>query len=145
MDTAELSSWLGKPPNMAKRSQSNEASDRTASGSRPATSEGSLSSSGDSEQKDGNSIELIDSSSEEEDRLSSRVGDLSFAKSMPQQHADFYIDVPEIPDKDDYEHLTGHFVVDRVISQYPQQKYLVKLQSGEIDLVSFPGLPLPHF
>lgn len=47
----------------------------------------------------------------------------------------FIIDIPRIPNKDDYEHLPGHSTVACVLSQNEKDKYFVKLASGETELV----------
>ena len=41
-----------------------------------------------------------------------------------------------VDDEEDYEYLRGHYKVRRVVSEYKGERFLVKLQSGEADLVS---------
>lgn len=50
----------------------------------------------------------------------------------------FHIHVPNRSDKEDYEHLPGYFTVQRILREVKSGKYLAKLRSGEIDLVSAP-------
>ena len=56
----------------------------------------------------------------------------------PKLQNGFFVDIPKIPNKDEYEHLPGHFTVDRVLSEYSQDRYLVKLRSGEVEFVCVP-------
>jgi hypothetical protein len=53
-----------------------------------------------------------------------------------QKH--FYIDVPRLSEeeKQTYEYLPGHFTVERVLSQRKDKRYVVRLESGERDVVS---------
>lgn len=50
----------------------------------------------------------------------------------------FYIDVPQLSEKEEYEHLPGYFTVQRILREVRPGHYLVKLRSGEVDLVSMP-------
>jgi hypothetical protein len=50
----------------------------------------------------------------------------------------FHIHVPNLSDKEDYEHLPGYFTVQKILREVKSGKYLAKLRSGEIDLVSAP-------
>lgn len=51
---------------------------------------------------------------------------------------DFYIDIPHLSEKEEYEHLPGYFTVQRILREVRPDHYLVKLRSGETDLVSMP-------
>ncbi|KAJ9603867.1 hypothetical protein H2200_011388 [Cladophialophora chaetospira] len=55
---------------------------------------------------------------------------------MFQKH--FYIAVPKLSDeeKETYEYLPGHFAVERVLSQRKDKRYVVRLKSGEQNIVS---------
>ena len=57
-------------------------------------------------------------------------------KMSPRTRGGFIIEIPDIPNKDEYQHLPGHFEVSRVLSEYSASRYLVKLRSGERDIVS---------
>ena len=48
----------------------------------------------------------------------------------------FYIDIPHLLEKEEYEHLPGYFTVQRILREVRPGHYLVKLRSGEVDLVS---------
>ena len=47
-----------------------------------------------------------------------------------------YIDIPDLSDKENYEHLPGYFTVQRILREVTPGHFLVKLRSGEADLVS---------
>lgn len=54
----------------------------------------------------------------------------------PQLENGLYIDVPYLSDKEDYEHLPGYSAVLKIIRETKPGYYIVKLRSGEVDLVS---------
>ncbi|OCT52869.1 chromodomain-helicase-DNA-binding protein [Cladophialophora carrionii] len=58
----------------------------------------------------------------------------------------FYIDVPRLADevKETYDYLPGHFVVERVLSQRKDKRYIVRLESGERDITGTCPLILSH-
>ena len=56
--------------------------------------------------------------------------------SFSQEVAHVCVEVPPVPsDEDKYEYLRGHHKVRRVMAEYRGNRFLVELQSGEIDLV----------
>lgn len=57
---------------------------------------------------------------------------------QPYRKSGFYIDLPYLSDKEDYEHLPDYFNVDKILREVTPEQYLVKLKSGEVDLVSMP-------
>jgi hypothetical protein len=146
MDAADLSAWFGKPPNSPKVQENGEPADDTESGVE--SSREKLSPEETEAADAGNSdIEQPQSDGEERDELVLSSEDESFGGRTSRLHNGFFIHIPRIPNKDDYEHLPGHFTVDRVLSEYPGDKYLVKLGSGEIELVrvsKFSHFPFLH-
>jgi hypothetical protein len=55
---------------------------------------------------------------------------------QPQLVNGFYIDIPQLSDESEYEHLPGYFAVKEIIREVKPGRYLVRLGSGEVDLVS---------
>ena len=135
---ADLSSWLGKPPATSRIHETTEPleeaqSDGGSSSEQSAIEEVVITESDHSVTEE-SVIQLG-----EKDELASEE-DVVPSHGLPSRtRTSFFIDIPEIPNKDDYEHLPGYFTVDRVLAEYPQNKYLVKLGSGEVDLVSVHG------
>ena len=82
--------------------------------------------------------EQAQSEVEGRDGLASEEEQASQRGPSPELQNEFFIDIPKIPNKDEYEHLPGHFTVDRVLSEDSQDRYLVKLRSGEVELVRVP-------
>lgn len=80
---------------------------------------------------------LYESSSDDEESEAAAVA--------PRLQQSLYIDVPKLSheDKQDYEFLPGHFSVRKVLSKSDEDRYLVQLDSGEVDLVSG-SLRSPH-
>ncbi len=143
----DISSWLGKPPVNQKADQ--DAGKETASqGSRGSDIESAVSapsvssSGGDIQHIEENPIPMSG------DGRGSPAEDLSSEDELVRsivtrlQH-NFYIDVPKLSEeeKEEYEHLPGHFSVQKVLEKLKGDKYLVRLKSDEQDLVS--GLTCP--
>ncbi|KIW89513.1 uncharacterized protein Z519_09669 [Cladophialophora bantiana CBS 173.52] len=82
-------------------------------------------------QNHGKHVPTEDSSSDQE----GENGD-NLLVGLFQKH--FYIDVPKLTDeeKEAYEYLPGHFSVEKVLSERKDRKYIVRLESGEQDIVS---------
>ena len=55
---------------------------------------------------------------------------------QPQNVSGLYIDIPQLSDESEYEHLPGYFAVQEIIREVTPGRYLVRLGSGEVDLVS---------
>ena len=139
MDSADLSAWLGKPPTTSKIQQSGE----------PPEDAGRVNDSGDEHSvagelgpEDPSNSDIIQSQSEAEQQdeadyevEETEEEEASFRSPSTILQNGFFIDLPEIHNKDEYESLPGHFTVRRVISEHPHDKYLVKLGSGEVELV----------
>ena len=131
----DLSAWLGKPPEDSKppapitvEMEESDASDMGLS---------------EPEQQDSSKMAEVEAgiaalaaddpapvlvAEEEEDDVVEMMS--------PRSRGGFIIEIPDIPNKDEYRHLPGHFDVSRVLSEYSASRYLVKLRSGERDIVS---------
>lgn len=140
MDVTDLLSWIGKPPPIPNHPQNTGQSEETQDSDEAS-----------SEQSSAEQVEIISSDSSAAEEIVVDLGERDelalddedeLAHTVPSSNLSrsFFIDIPEIPNKDDYEHLAGHSVVDRVLSEYPGNKYLVKLGSGEVELASVPLL-----
>ena len=150
MDSADLSAWLGKPPVTPEFQQNGNPEEGAESGSdfgqEPSITE--VIESADTKSSD---LEQPQSDVQEQDEFEhDSEEDLSRDRASKLRNG-IIIEIPDIPDKDDYEHLPGHFTVDVVLSAYQRDKYVVKLASGEVELVRVPDistfniLPSPPF
>lgn len=96
----------------------------------------------------------LDGLSDDVDELH-QDGDVSMAEA--QEEADNFvvhrqenltINVPELPgdERDEFDYLPDHFTARRILYALPDRQYIVKLGSGEVDLVSLPGCSnMTHF
>jgi hypothetical protein len=143
MDAGDLSAWFGKPPTTLKVQQDGESAE-SAENSVGSGEEQSIPE--EVEPADASDSDMEQPQSEDGERPELALGSEqdSFHGQVSRLHNGFIIDIPKIPNKDDYEHLPGHFTVDRVLSEHPRDKYLVKLASGEIELVRIPKFPIFH-
>ena len=86
-----------------------------------------------------------DISSNEEDEEEDE--DLPASIGMFQKH--LFVDVPKLSEeeKETYEYLPGHFSVERVLYRQKDNRYVVRLESGEQDIVSYssPGMTFTSF
>ena len=137
MDAAELFAWLGKPPTTPNLQQNSKSAEEAEAGS-DSSNERSLSEEVETADLSDSDVEQAQSEVEERDGLASEEEQASQHGPSPELQNEFFIDIPKIPNKDEYEHLPGHFTVDRVLSEYSQDRYLVKLRSGEVELVRVP-------
>lgn len=132
MDIADLSSRLGKPtaaPNAWQNSKPKKGAERGSNSSHKQLAPEEI------EPSDDSSLEQSQSEAKKRDELASEEDGDSSPGPAFRLHNGFFIDIPKIPNKDDFEHLPGYFVVDCVLSEYAKDRYLVKLGSGEIELV----------
>lgn len=148
MNTTDVSAWLGKPSVAPKVELNEESTDGAQSGS-DSGQEHSIPEEIQPADTDESDMEHPQADAGEGDDLGPDLEGDSFSGRASTLHKRFIIDIPKIQNKDDYEHLPGHFMVDRVLSEYPRDQYLVKLASGEIELVCLLKLPaspslLPH-
>ena len=136
MDVTDLSAWLGKPPTTPNVQQNSKSVEDAEVGSN-SSNEPSLPEAETADLSDSD-VEQAQSEAEEQDSLSSEEEQASQRGPSPKLQNGFFVDIPKIPNKDEYEHLPGHFTVNRVLSEYSQDRYLVKLRSGEVELVCVP-------
>ncbi len=141
---ADLSAWLGKPPAISKIRKNTEPLEEVQSES-GSSSEQSAAEEVVVIESDGSVTEESVMELGEKDELASEEHVVPSRGLPSRTRTNYFIDVPEIPNKDDYEHLPGHFTVDRVLAEYPRNKYLVKLGSGEVELVGVHRLILSKF
>ena len=137
MDAADLSAWLGKPPTTPNVQQNSKSAEDTEASS-DSSKEPSLPEEAETADVSDTDIEPAQSEAEERDGLASEEEQSSQCGPSPRLQNGFFVDIPKIPNKDEYEHLPGHFTVDRVLSEYSHDGYLVKLRSGEVELVRAP-------
>jgi hypothetical protein len=133
-NVTDLSSWLGKPSEVAKLPQSQVV-----------LSDNDDASESSAQQSDARAAEFEDTgypgqiSAMSKTRSGRKIGSIEAvgrpSQVRPRQNG-VYIDVPEISDPDEYEYLPGHHDVEKILSEYSQNRFLVKLASGERDLVS---------
>lgn len=154
-NSVDISAWMGKPP------QKSQHTDKSAIETAP-SSQGSqdswesaisapsiTSSGGDIEHNSEPDTQTSDGYVQEESEATSDADGLVSALVPSLQH-NFYIDVPRLSDreKQDYEYLPGHFAVKEILAQRTDDQYVVRLESGERDLVShltYALIPSPHF
>ena len=138
MDSTDLSAWLGKPPTMSKIQQGSEPPEDAVTVNDSIEDHSIAEELGSDEPTDCD-IQQSQSEAEEQDEVDSEAGEeeSSYRSPSPKLQNGFFVDIPEIHNKDEYESLPGHFTVHRVISEHPHDKYLVKLGSGEVELVRF--------
>jgi hypothetical protein len=142
MDGIDISSWLGKPPENEKaddhagketESQGSRGSDIESAVSAP-----SVTSSGDDIQHiDENPIPVSDDGhGSPADEHSSDDELVTSIVTCIQQG--LYVDVPKLSEeeKEGYEHLPGHYSVQKVLAKLKGDKYVVRLKNEEKDLVS---------
>lgn len=86
---------------------------------------------------DGSSARYKDSSSSSRGGSQSHsTPDTQLPSQQPQLENGFYIEIPHISDKENYEHLPGYSTVLKILREVKPGHYLAKLGSGEVDLVS---------
>ncbi|KAK5216594.1 hypothetical protein LTR72_010517 [Exophiala xenobiotica] len=142
MDGIDISSWLGKPPENEK-ADDDAAKETESQGSRgseieSAVSAPSVTSSGDDIQHiDENPIPISDDGpGNHADEQSSEDELVTSIVTRIQQ--DLHVDVPKLSEeeKEGYEHLPGHYSVQKVLAKLKGDKYVVRLKNDEKDIVS---------
>jgi hypothetical protein len=139
-ESEDLDSWLGQPPERPKEPTPDpmvdadsdlQLSDHNLTDSDAASPERTddikiLREIVRAAEEDG----VVELSSDDEDEDVFEVG------SQRAETSNVYVEVsPLMDDYEDYEYLRGHFKVRRVVSEYKDEKFLVKLESGESNLV----------
>ncbi|EXJ88823.1 hypothetical protein A1O3_01887 [Capronia epimyces CBS 606.96] len=149
MDPIDLSSWMGKPPQGPK--PVGKPTEDVLSDSSDSEKMQSASSAHDNSSSDGDILHDEEGDGPHEER---RVKNKQPRKTVseeeekeeedpavvlvPRLQQSFYIDIPRLSDerKQEYASLPGHFSVRRIVSKNDEDSYLVKLDSGEMSLVS---------
>ncbi|KIW27844.1 uncharacterized protein PV07_07545 [Cladophialophora immunda] len=143
MKDVDLTTWVGKPPEKPSRAKSpaGDAPDQNPDALHLQTE-----------------LSLSDESSEAGDIVhdDGKVNQTDFSRRVPldesasgQESDDgnlsvglfqkrFYIDIPNLSkeEKETYEYLPGHFSVEKVLSEHKNKTYVVRLESGEQNIVS---------
>jgi hypothetical protein len=135
MTEVDFSGWVGKPPARPK------VTNRGIHDAREDEEERSLGRKTDSDSPAPESVSYKDVSASP--RAISQTHSKPITRSpsyQAQLENGFYIDIPHLLDKEDYEHLPGYFTVQRILREVTPGRYLVKLRSGEVDLVSMPSV-----
>ena len=143
MDSADLSAWIGKPsgkPKLARQEDTDELESQSPSksGSRSEHSvgESSVEVAGcdeDEEMRQADADHTEDEDAWNASGLEDEETEIDRAEHRP--HCKFIIDIPPVNNKEEYEYLPGHFYIQRVVSEHSHNKYVVRLGSGEQDLV----------
>lgn len=151
MEDADLTSWMGKPPEKGpvQAPRSREEDDISDESNREQSVRASDASSSVEEiNYDGTpaqkpaptvSMQYIEESSDEnEAHEEQEEEDESLIEVIPQFQQRFFIDIPKMEEeeKEGYEYLPGHFTAKKILSQFRRDRYLVKLGSGEKQMVS---------
>ena len=140
-DIADLSVWLGKPPETTAGFSSNAVDRKRAvveiqDSSDYATRNSESNTGSEMEQNEKQRSMPAQELDDDETISIPRESDIR-NKSSVASHS-FYIDVPEFEPGvlEEYDYLPGHFTAKRILQQFRGDRYLVKLGSGEKDLVS---------
>jgi hypothetical protein len=139
-ESEDLDSWLGQPPERLKEPTPNPIVD-TDSDVQLSDHNLTDSDAASPERTDDIMIvrevvreaedDVVELSSDSEDE------DVFEVDSQRAETSNVYVEVSRLMDDyEDYKYLRGHYKVRRVVSEYKNEKFLVKLESGESDLVS---------
>lgn len=162
-ESGELNAWLGKPPDkVGSVSWSNDhdvqaevrSEDRSPSPS--VSSEASdvievsqqpifvhVTAPQDQTTAEPDTIVIDDEGDNEEESRQQDSDSEAGSQFVVNKQEDLTIDVPEIPEdeKEDYDYLPNHFTVKRILyalgNGSADRKYVVKLLTGELDLVRY--------
>lgn len=142
-EAADLSLWTGRPAEAAlsairdpaQRKNSTAESDASSRWQSPAPSEGS--SEAEEVTYDGSAAPTFKS---RYDTIRSDTEDVE--EMLPHLQHGFYIDIPPMDEeeKNEYEYLPGHFSAKEVISELGRDRFVVRLKSGEKQLVGHSSL-----
>lgn len=157
MDESDLTAWMGKPPEKSSlEPRSNDDHHGASSESnREPSAQASDSSSAEEINYDGNpakpapTLTMRDIEQLDDDGDEQVEDEDSLIQVIPDFQHKFFIDVPKLDEqeKEEYKHLPGHFSVQKIMSESRDDRYLVKLMSGERQMVSLVLYlhPLAHF
>jgi hypothetical protein len=134
MTEVDFSKWVGKPPRDGAIHESEERGEGEED--EKATSLHRKTDS-DSSQPESVSDKDNDASPGTKSRSNTNSTPNSPSPSHQTQLVNgFYIDIPKLAEESEYEHLPGYFAVQKIIREVKPGRYLVRLRSGETDLVS---------
>lgn len=139
MDDTDLSSWTGKPSEKSLQPpRSPDASVSQSDESRGPSPAQSSASTGSLEEITYDGTPAVKATPIRPADTFEDSDEGSVIEVIPRFQHKFYIDVPRLEEdqKEQYEYLPGHFAVSKIMSEYRGQRYLVKLQSDEKQLVS---------
>ncbi len=151
MEESDLTAWTGKPPerfSLKPQSDNDDAGASSGSNQKP-SAPASDSSSADEINYDGAPADpaptliMREAEGSEDDREVEAEDEDSLVEVIPQFQHKFFIDVPRLDEekKQEYKYLPGHFSVQKIMSEFKGDRYMVKLMSGERHVVSLAGLP----
>ena len=145
---ADLTAWIGKPPEKSQsqepRSQQDDQPSEESTREQSAAASDSSSDAvevnydGTPAKKPTQTLTMRDiERSDDEDKDGSDDDD-SLIEVIPQFANKFFIDVPKMDEdeKEEYDYMPGHFSVQRILSDFRGDRYLIKLESGEKQMVS---------
>lgn len=142
-EAADLSLWTGKPTEAAlsairdqsQREDSTANSDASSRQASPAPSEGS--SKAEDVTYDGSAAPTLKSPHD-----ATRSDTEEVEEMLPRLQNGFFIDIPPMDEeeKKEYEYLPGHFSAKEVVSELGGDRFVVRLKSGEKQLVSYSSL-----
>jgi len=163
-DNLDVNAWLGKPPEQPTDTSKPASEAGDVDGAQRATTSPSPSPSVSSHESDLVEIphrpappqgDISEEEHEAEDGLGGlsddvdelhQDDDVSTAEAEEEEVDGFVvhrqenltIDVPELPEneRDEFDYLPDHFTAKRILYALPDRQYIVKLGSGEVDLVS---------
>jgi len=142
MEAGDLTAWIGKPP--PKSNVHDEAGEFHISTN---VSENSPSPAASEASSDVNEVnhDASDEARGTEPAIveqNDEYSDDPLQEEIPYVQANCFVDVPKLSErqKEKYDYMVGHFTVSRILSEFRGGGYLVRLESGEKDLVRHIGL-----
>lgn len=140
MEDGVLSAWVGRPVGKSEIPAEREKDEISTLRSGSEDDQASLTDSAGSIGAD-DDLQSDGSTAHVPRKETSRIHSLADFARLQQG---FFIEPPKLSEeeKEDYDFLPGHFSVERIISKIRHDKYMVKLKSGERDLVSVISLLL---
>lgn len=158
-DNLDVNAWLGKPPELAV-SKSGSRADDVDDGQSVAATPSPTSSSHESdiieilphsappqahtpedeeeESEDGvDEVQEVVDESQEDNGIAMTEAEAKVDDFVVNRQENFTIKVPQLAEDEraDFDYLSDHFTAKRILYAMPDRQYLVKLGSGEVDLV----------
>jgi len=162
-DNLDVNAWLGKPPERPQPTPASEAAAEDHAQSAAASPSPSPPPSASSRESDlveiphrpapaqADASEADDQSEADRDNVQDDVDELQLDNDVsmvePPEEVDGFvvnrqrnlsIHVPELTEdeRDSFDYLPDHFTAKRILYALPDRQYIVKLATGEVDLVS---------